>query len=53
MERSLIHEKNSGDCFGVNNVIAAPATLVVFNQMVGKTAECTLPGDAEARMKVD
>jgi hypothetical protein len=49
----LIHEKNSRDCFGVDNVIATPATVVVLNQMVGKTAERTLPGDAEAGIKVD
>src|SRR5579863_815806 len=47
-----IHEQNAGDGIGVNNMVPAPAPVVILKQRFREPPEGTLPGNTEARAKI-
>ncbi len=47
-----VHKKNSGYRFRIDDVISAPATGIVGDQLICETANCGLPRDPESGIKV-
>src|SRR5439155_22545329 len=51
--RLAIHEENTGHRFGINDVIAAPAALIVLQQRIGKVAKRRVPLHPVSGSEVD
>src|SRR5580693_5313874 len=47
-----IHEENPGYDFRINNVVPAPAPVIILKQRFRETPEGTLPGNTEARAEI-